>query len=230
MSIPLALGSAAIAGFSYYWNIMNLAQTIYSKENVVFKNKRDRIILTLDDIPYGNSFEEILNDLDNYNQCKATFFLISSYLTEKNKPLVLRAIQSGHHIANHGHTNRMHYALSDLELKSEIETCEKLISSLYEEAGVSHPKNKYYRPGSGFISSYMIDYCKENSYQLVLGSNYCSDAQIPLSSVNYFYIKYHLQPNDILILHDRFWTSPLLRQLFSEGMRTHSLLELEEDA
>lgn len=69
------------------------------------------IYLTIDDIINDDSFEEILDMLDEFN-ANATFFVISSNVSEQNKYLLSRAVKSGHHLANHGQTNCKHFLCS----------------------------------------------------------------------------------------------------------------------
>jgi peptidoglycan/xylan/chitin deacetylase (PgdA/CDA1 family) len=213
--------------FLIYWNLMKFAKLIFSGYDIIFENKENSVILTIDDVPYGKSFEKILDLLDKYPECKVSFFFISSFQTEPNTDLLLRAIKSGHHLANHGKVDKMHAKCTRVEFANEIETCQEALEKLYQDAGIPMPKTKYFRPGSGLVNQVIQDYCREHNYKIVLGSNYCSDPQVRIPSLNEFYVWRHLRPNDILILHDRSWTLPLLENLFSKGLKTTSLLQLE---
>lgn len=209
-----------------YWYIMDIAQYLFKNYDVIYKNNSEKIILTIDDVPYQtNQFDKILETLDKYN-CKATFFVISSLVNESNKSLLIKAIKNGHHLANHGVNNTMHAMCYYDSLHDEIETCQKLINQLYNEANVEEPQIKYFRPGVGIVTHTINEYCKNNNYKIVLGTNYCNDPKISSVTINEYYIKQHLKSNDIIILHDRKWTPELLERLFSSGIRTHSLNEL----
>jgi len=208
---------------------MLIAQYLFKTYDIIFSNTENKIILTIDDIPYDDkNFEIILNILNKYN-CKATFFVISSLVTNKNKNLLLNAIKSGHHLANHGIHNVMHARYNYSELEYEIETCQKKINELYIEANIKKPKIKYFRPGCGLVTNDMNKYCIDNNYKIVLGTNYCSDPHISNLWLNKFYIKQHLKDNDIIILHDRKWTPKLLEYLFNKkinnglGITTYSM-------
>ena len=68
------------------------------------------VFLTIDDaITNTHSFEETLQILDQFN-AKATFFVISSLVESNqiNEHLLIKALKSGHHLANHGEINQMH--------------------------------------------------------------------------------------------------------------------------
>lgn len=206
-----------------YWYIMDIAQYLLSNYDIIFKNTRNQIILTIDDVPYETGdFEKILNVLNMYN-CKATFFVISGLVNQSNRQLLVKAIKTGHHLANHGVHNAMHALFYYESLHDEIEPCQQLINELYEEAGVKLPKLKYFRPGVGIVTSAIDRYCKNNNYRIVLGTNYCSDPKVSNVWINEYYIKCHLKPNDIIILHDRKWTPELLERLFCSGMMTESM-------
>ncbi len=214
----------------FYWYIMDLAQLFLKHYDIIFKNNENKIILTIDDVPYQTGkFEEILNILNKYD-CKATFFVISSLVNESNKHLLISAIKTGHHLANHGAHNTMHALYTYDELASEIEPCQKLINDLYDEANVAKPDIKYFRAGVGIVTDEINKYCKDNNYKIVLGTNYCSDPRVSIIAVNEFYIKKHLKPDDIIILHDRKWTPELLERLFNDTkIKTYSMTDYKND-
>jgi len=59
----------------------------------------------------------------------------------------------------------------------------------------------------------MLEYIMEQDYRLVLGSTYPNDPYIRLPQINLLYLKTHLHSSDIVILHDRPWTVPMLEKL-----------------
>ena len=121
----------------WFLSSLNIIWTINKKPNTVY--------LTIDDVVNPDSFEEILDVLDKFN-VKATFFVISSYVTESNKKLLTRSVKSGHRLANHGQRNKMHALYSDIKLLEEIEECDNLIKQIYLENNIEIPKEKFFRP------------------------------------------------------------------------------------
>lgn len=182
----------------------------YSKNNTI----NNTISLTFDDTPYGKSHNEIIEIL-NKNNMKATFFVISDYITETNREDLIYAVRSGHQLCNHGKSNSMHAMLSEEQLRIEIEDCESKINSIYLDAGVSIPQKKFYRPGSGFFTKTMITLLEAKEYILTLGSVYPHDPVIQWPYLNYLYLKYHIEQNDIVIMHDRAWTPETLNLLLA---------------
>ena len=170
------------------------------------------IMLTIDDAPYTiKSFNLILHALKDHN-LKAIFFVISDYVTEDNEHLLIRALEEGHRLENHGKTNRRHSSLSAGDLKKEIDACDKLLDNLYKAAKIVR-KSKLYRPGCGTLSDAMIRKCKESDTTIFLGNNYPHDPFIPIPAVNFWSIEQHLEPGDIIIIHDRSWTPSLISRL-----------------
>lgn len=180
-----------------------------------------KIALTFDDVPYGQikTFEEILFLL-NKNNNKGTFFIISDYFYKQvrddtKRNVFLDAIKNDHLMANHGKTDSMHAILSERYLRSELSQCDYLIQSLYNSAGKNFDdeKMKIYRPGCGVFTSSMIDVAKKSKYKIVLGSVYPHDPIVPFAIINFWNIISKLEHGDIVILHDRSWTIPLLKLL-----------------
>jgi len=182
--------------------------------DIVVRNKEIKynyVALTFDDIPLGNYFE-IINLLDYYNM-KATFLIISDQVNEYDKYILINAVKNNHQLANHGKTHDMHYTKSIIDLSYEIQDCDKIINEIYFEANITNNNIKYYRPGSGFFGNTMLNYLSNNKYKLLLGSVYPWDVYIKNPTINFYYIKFHIEPGDIIIMHDRNWTIDLLKKL-----------------
>lgn len=170
-----------------------------------------KIALTFDDSPYG-SHEQIIDMLDRYNM-KGTFFVISGDINESNEHIFVEAVRNGHTLGNHGKTNSMHALKSMTDLKQEINHCDNTIKEIYRKANVELEHQLYYRPGSGIFHNKMLEYIESINYQLALGSVYPFDPAVPSSTINYYYLINHIEPNDVVVLHDRSWTVPLLEKL-----------------
>lgn len=144
---------------------------------------------------------------------KASFFVISDYINNSNKQMLIEAVQNGHQLCNHGKTNSMHALKSKSSLTNEILSCDLLIEQLYNEAKVDLPKYKIYRPGCGLFNVQMLNYMKRNNYHLTLGSVYPNDPLFRFPYLNYLYLINHIENGDIVILHDRPWTALMLEKL-----------------
>jgi len=202
---------------------MDLARWYFNikKYNIIWTYNSDEILqseksvyLTIDDVINDDSFEDILDVLDEFG-CKATFFVISSQVNDHNIKLLSRAIRSGHHLANHGKTNCKHFLCSNNKFYNELLDCENLIKQIYDEDNIPLPKIKYFRPGNGYVTDSILNICELNNYKIVLGSIYPQDTKLPFPNLIYYYITKKIKPNDIIILHDRKFTPNVLRKTLS---------------
>lgn len=214
--ILLCLFFMILSGLLFYWYQMRFAECIFPS-NVkyrLYKPKNEKnICLTIDDVPYNlKTFENILDVLDMM-KINVVFFVIGELITLKSKPLLIRAVRAGHILANHGMSDSKHADLDFIALSGEIMNCQGRINQIYSDACVLPPNIKYYRPGCGVVNKTIKYFCKLHNYEIVLGSNYPSDAQIKYGWLNKLYILYHLHVNDIIILHDRPWTSDYLSSI-----------------
>lgn len=201
--------------FVVYWLpkiiVINALNSLFPTVLTHTKNKKNQIALTFDDVPYQgtDSLEKIVALLEYYKM-KGTFFVISGDVDEHSRKILVRIVKNGHQLGNHGRKNKMHAILSKKNLTNEIIHCDELISSIYDEANVELPSTMLYRPGCGMFHQMMINLCTEHQYTLTLGSVYPNDPIVSSPEINLIYLKYHIEENDIVILHDRKWTSPML--------------------
>lgn len=226
MYVWVSFVSIASAGFALYWYVLEWAEILFLnilRYRVMFRNKLKDVVMTIDGAPYKTeTFGAILRVLDQH-YTKATFFVISSQINEINKPMLIQAVQRGHHLANHGQIDRKHANLSRSELSIELSHCERAIDDIYKAAKKPLPQVKYYRPGNETINQY----ARENGYTIVLGTNYPSDPYISSTMINKWYIMNHLKAHDIIILHDRPWTPALLQVLLPAiKARNHNVTSL----
>lgn len=175
------------------------------------------VALTIDDAPsqHTNEIMEILSA----NNATATFFVIGAQVAGCEEVLT-RLVQNDNELGNHAMHDEPSRSLSDAELIKQIESVQGTIADAYSAANVSQPERRYFRPGSGFFSTRMRGIIAEIGYQIVLGSIYPHDPQVPYSSVNARHILSMVRPGGIIICHDRrSWTAPMLREVLPELRR-----------
>jgi peptidoglycan/xylan/chitin deacetylase (PgdA/CDA1 family) len=93
---------------------------------------------------------------------------------------------------------------------------------------------RWFRPGSGWYNRQMLSTLEKYGYQLVLGSVYPFDPQIPSSRVAVQNILWNIQPGSIIILHDngdrgertRVVLEAILPELSDRGYQVVTLSEL----
>ena len=189
------------------------------------------VALTIDDGPseYTNEIMQVLKA----NGAAATFFIIGSQVAGQEDTLQ-HLIRNGNELGNHAMYDEPSRSLSDATLVEQIQSVEDMLRDAYAAIDAETPP-KYFRPGSGFFSKKMRAVLGSLGYQLVLGSIYPHDPQIPFWRINASHILSMLQPGGIIICHDRrSWTVPMLRKVLPEirrkGYRVVTVTELLRDA
>ena len=184
------------------------------------------VALTIDDGP-SEYTKEIMHILKE-NDAAATFFIIGSQVSGREK-LLEDLIRNGNELGNHAMHDEPSRSLSDATLVEQIHSVEELLRTAYSSFDREPPK--YFRPGSGFFSDGIRRISARLGYQLVLGSIYPHDPQIPYWRVNANHILSMLRPGAIIICHDRrAWTAPMLQKVLPEirhkGYRIVTVTEL----
>jgi peptidoglycan-N-acetylglucosamine deacetylase len=160
-------------------------------------NDPDTVALTFDDGP-NEPYTLRLLDILSGRGVKATFFLIGRYV--RHRPDIARAIYSaGHAIGNHSYTHRDLSLLSDAEVTSEVEDCQKAI----EDAGI--PPTLLFRPPYGRISETAFRKLGSAGLKLRGWSILAADWEMPSTEVIVRRISEQLDLNEkseIILLHD----------------------------
>lgn len=205
--------------------VINALECLYPK--IITRNPKSKYTsLTFDDMPNGNH-KAIIEILDSYGM-KGTFFIISGQITTHDMDIFIDAVKNGHQLANHGHTDSAHFLKIPYQFLKEITKCDNKIKEIYTIAGVDLPKKMFYRPGCGVFNRKIMDIIPLFQYKLALGSVYPNDPLIRNSNINYWYLKWHIDHGDAVVLHDRPWTPPMLKKL-CKWMQQHGLKSVTMD-
>ncbi|KAE8378779.1 hypothetical protein BDV26DRAFT_183116 [Aspergillus bertholletiae] len=175
------------------------------------------IALTIDDAPSVHTAElrSVLAD----NSATATFFLIGAQIPGREAELH-ELVRQGHELGNHAMRDEPSRSLGDEELREQVRVVQDRIRAAYSAVGVREPREKWFRPGSGFFSERMRAVLAELGFRIVLGSVYPHDAQVKWWWVNARHILSMVRPGSIIICHDRReWTAPMLRVVLPELKR-----------
>ena len=117
------------------------ADTGYTQYGAPSLYKSGKYALTFDDGPHPVYTARILNSLKESN-VKATFFIITSNVTEKTYPLVKRMLDEGHIVASHGLNHDNSNNINKEIWKSRVKKSFIDLAALYKKAG--HSFNKFY--------------------------------------------------------------------------------------
>lgn len=209
--VPLPI-VGVVAGVLYWLPKWLFVHTLLPRIVLTHMRRERRMVaLTFNDVPYGSdgaSLRAILDVLDRYG-AKATFFVSANRKALAQRALLVDAVRRGHQLANNGTTYSAHALCGSARIKREIDHCERFIALVYEQARVYRSGRRYYRPGCGLTVPSMFRY----GHTVTLGSVYPNDPIFRWPRLNAWYIEQHLEPGDIVILHDRPWTAPTLRRL-----------------
>ena len=164
------------------------------------------IALTIDDGPYGETTEAILEVLELHG-VQATFFMLSDELPGHEATL-RRLIAHGHELGNHMTVDESSMRLSAEDFQAKFLSADQTLLTY----GTIH----WFRPGMGWYNNRMLAFIEEQGYQLVLGSLFPYDTHLPSVQFSEWFVLNNLNPGDIMVLHD----GPKNR-----GERTVKLLE-----
>ncbi|KAH8654987.1 hypothetical protein BGZ60DRAFT_472921 [Tricladium varicosporioides] len=159
--------------------------------------RKEKIIaLTIDDAPSPYT-STILDLLKKYNTT-ATFFIIGSQISDSAAypALLERMVREGHEVGNHGMRDEPAISLPLKELGRQVKEVDGMLP-------VNESRKKWFRPGSGFFNTRMLDVVKGAGYKLVLGSVYPHDAQVKSALWNARHVLGMARSGGVIIMHDR---------------------------
>lgn len=97
--------------------------------------------LTFDDGPHPIRTPIILDTLKKYD-VKATFFVVTSNITDKSFPIIKRMLDEGHIVASHGRSHDNSNNITKEVWKSRVKQSFLDLQKWYKKAG--HPFEKFY--------------------------------------------------------------------------------------
>jgi peptidoglycan/xylan/chitin deacetylase (PgdA/CDA1 family) len=150
------------------------------------------VALTIDDGPDSVSTPKILRVLSRH-QARATFFLISSRVPG-NESLVSAIVERGHELGNHLTRDEPSISLSPIDFEAALLEAHTVISTFGEV--------RWFRPGSGWHNTEMLNIVQRHNYRCALGSVYPYDDQIPSAWFAEKHILFNVRPGSIIVLHD----------------------------
>lgn len=102
---------------------------------------KSKYALTFDDGPHPVRTPKILDTLKKYN-VKATFFTVTSQITNASFPIIKRILDEGHILASHGKNHDNSNNVSKAVWKERVKQSFVDLSKWYKKAG--HDFNKFY--------------------------------------------------------------------------------------
>lgn len=142
---PLTLLFISLNAFGYFHypeeRTYQSTDTGYTQYGSPSLYKSGKYALTFDDGPHPIYTARILNSLKEAN-VKATFFIITSNVTDKTYPLIKRMLDEGHIVASHGVSHDNSNKIPKEVWKSRVKKSLIDLAALYKKAG--HTFDKFY--------------------------------------------------------------------------------------
>lgn len=227
----LAVLCAAIAGYVWLslwpprW-VLSVASALNPDVLFYVESAEKRLALTIDDGPHPEVTPPLLDVLRRHG-VRATFFLLGEN-ARRYPELVERIREEGHELGNHLMRDRPSILLRGGSFVSELEEAEGILE-LDEDP-------RWFRPGSGWFTPWMLRNLDSRGYRCVLGSLYPHDTKLRWVPGIQWLLRRRAFPGAIIVLHDgerdRTRTFQVLEGLLPEwaeqGWKVGTLTELVE--
>lgn len=181
-----------------------------------------KICLTIDDGPLG-SMASILDTLKK-NDCRAIFYVVGQLLESKDgRELAKRAVLEGHLLGNHSYSHPMFSQIGFERAKAEIDKTDKLIESIYGEAGKYRSIKVFRFPGGDYggqrkkqLADYLESLCYIAQFWDIDSNDWRYYARPSLSKSQIIANCLQAKSGDIVLVHDRPMTASDIIPLFMD--------------
>ena len=149
--------------------------------------------------------ESMIETFDYYG-IKATFFVGGCWADDNGQTLV-KIVESGHEIANHGYFHKDHKKLTYEKNKEEISLTSKIIKAL---CGV---EPTLFAPPSGSYSDNTLVACAELNYKLIMWSKDTIDWRDDDKAILFKRATNNPQNGDLILMHPKVHTLEILPKI-----------------
>lgn len=139
--------------------------------------------------------ESILGVLNKYN-AKATFF-VGGCWADDNQETLIKIVESGNEIANHGYFHKDHKKLSIDKNREEILNTEKIV------LGLCGARTKLFAPPSGSFSDLTLQVADECGYKLIMWSKDTIDWRDKSIDKVYTRATKNVSNGDFILMHPK---------------------------
>jgi len=186
-----------------------------------------RVYLTFDE-GYENGYTAEILDILKENGVQAAFFVTGKYI-DKEPELVKRMVAEGHIVGNHTENHPSMPAISNTEIKQEIET----VSNKFRE--LTGKSMSYLRPPKGEFNSRTLRVSSQLGYRTVFWSVAFRDWDVnnqPGKEISYQSVMDNVHNGALILLHavsesNRDALDGILKDLRAAGYSFASLDELQ---
>lgn len=181
------------------------------------------ISITFDDAPHPLTTPLLLASLKR-SSVRATFFCIGGNL-RLYPELARRMIDEGHNLANHSEPHHNLTTVPPSTFAQHIDAGFATIAAAERAAGKRGETTRLFRPPGGGLNRAAMDYLYKRDYTLAWWSNNVGDWTCPPAWKIADGVKAHLEPGDIILLHDGGTGTPqalpaIIKAARKKGLRT----------
>ena len=133
----------------------------------------NKVVLTYDDGPDEVLTPQVL-DLLKANHFTATFFLIGENITEKTKPIIIRALKEGHLIGSHSMHHLDSNAMTEDAFRADLNQSITVVRDLIQESGVEQNEVYFRFPYGNYGAApgyHHFNVLREESQKIFGGNN-----------------------------------------------------------
>lgn len=152
------------------------------------------VALTFDDGPHPETMRVVLNELGK-QRIRATFFLVGSQM-RKYPAIVRRIIDEGHEVGNHTQNHPRLDALSEEEIRKEMEDCERSF-----HAATGSYMHLFRPPGMRYDDT-VIDIAQSLGYVTIHWNSAAQDYEPKDPEVICKKVLDSTSPGSVILLHD----------------------------
>ena len=193
------------------WSTYELSGDLLVHGNPTLKE----VALTIDDGPYGQTTEQILNTLREQG-VQATFFVVGRHVDER-PGLVRQILQERHEIGNHTYSHPRLTQISHEEARNELRQCEE---AFFRATGAH--MNLMRPPGMSFDDGH-LRLAQDMGYTTIHWNALAGDYVPVEPQLIVKRVLWQVRPGSVILLHDSPDTAralpELIRRLKADGYR-----------
>lgn len=172
------------------------AANVKNREIPIYSVERDdnKIALTFDCAWNDSDIDLILDILDNY-ECKATFFVLGDW-AQKYSESLYKIHQRGHEIGNHSYNHKDYLKLSANEILDDLDKCDAIVEN------ITGKRPRLVRAPSGGYNDTVIKACKQRGSVYIQWSVDGIDYGKTTPEKIYSRVTKNINNGDIILLHN----------------------------
>ncbi len=220
-ALAFSILAPAVWGSYFWWRPPAPMIGLRHEEHLGRDSKN--IAITFDDGPHPLTTPLLLASLKRAG-VRATFFSIGGNL-RLYPELAHRLVEEGHALGNHSEPHHNLTTVDPHDFPAHIEAGFGSIARVEAEAGFKGRLTRLFRPPGGGLNRAAMNYLYQHDYTLAWWSNNVGDWTCPPAWRIAHGVKTHLEPGDIILLHDGGTGTPqaipaIIKAARERGLRT----------